>query len=59
MSVLIPATASTALNERAALVLEFARVLYVNGETTGQVLAEAAKLGNTLGLRVSAIARWG
>ena len=57
-SVLSPAM-STTLNERSNLVLEFARVLYVNGQTTGQVCAAAERLGNILGLRVTAMARWG
>ncbi|MGZ5139993.1 MAG: hypothetical protein ACXWCX_19530 [Burkholderiales bacterium] len=58
MSVLSPSTPTT-LNERSNLVLDFARVLYVNGQTTDQVFAAAARLGNILGVRLSTMARWG
>src|SRR5262245_27544822 len=45
--------------ERARLVLAFARVLYVNGQSTHQILAVSARLGAALGLCVTIIPRWG
>src|SRR5262245_30097392 len=45
--------------ERAELVLSFARVLYVNGESTGETIAAAERLGNSLNLDASIQARWG
>ncbi len=47
------------LEERADLVLAFARVLYVNGQSTDRTLAPAERLGRTLGLRAKLIPRWG
>ena len=47
------------LEERSDLVLAFARVLYVNGQSTDQTLAAAAQLGDTLGLRARILPRWG
>ncbi|HWY08404.1 MAG TPA: threonine/serine exporter family protein [Candidatus Acidoferrales bacterium] len=47
------------LEERSDLVLAFARVLYVNGESTDQTLAGAERVGNTLGLRAMIVPRWG
>jgi len=47
------------LEERASLVLAFARVLYVNGQATDQTLAAAEHLGGTLGLRAIIMPRWG
>ena len=47
------------LEERSDLVLAFARVLYVNGQSTDQTLAAAAQLGETLGLRAKILPRWG
>jgi uncharacterized membrane protein YjjP (DUF1212 family) len=47
------------LAERSDLVLAFARVLYVNGESTDQTLAAAERLGGTLGLRAKIMPRWG
>jgi len=41
------------------LVLAFARVLHVNGESTDDTLAAAERLSNRLGLRVRIIPRWG
>jgi hypothetical protein len=46
------------LEERSDLVLAFARVLYVNGQSTDQTLAAAAQLGDTLGLRAKILPRW-
>ena len=45
--------------ERARLVLDFARVLYVNGQATEQTVAAAERLGHTLGLQATIIPRWG
>src|SRR5580658_2415924 len=47
------------LEERSDLVLAFARVLYVNGQSTDQTLDAAKRLSNTLGLRAKILARWG
>src|SRR6266851_32655 len=41
------------------LVLAFARVLHVNGESTDDTLAAAERLSNRLDLRVRIIPRWG
>src|SRR5262249_26222427 len=51
--------ADMTLEERSDLVLAFARVLYVNGQSTDETLAAAERLGDTLGLRVQIMARWG
>jgi uncharacterized membrane protein YjjP (DUF1212 family) len=45
--------------ERADLVLDFARVLYVNGQTTEQTVSAAEHLGRALGLHVTIMPRWG
>jgi uncharacterized membrane protein YjjP (DUF1212 family) len=45
--------------ERANLVLAFARVLFVNGQSTEQTVAVAERLGNGLGLRAKILPRWG
>src|SRR5262245_28692063 len=47
------------LAKRARLVLAFARVLYVNGQATDEILAAVARLGVALRLRVTIIPRWG
>lgn len=47
------------LQERADLILAFARVLYVNGQSTDQILAAVARLGDALGLRAALTPRWG
>jgi uncharacterized membrane protein YjjP (DUF1212 family) len=47
------------LEERSHLVLDFARVLYVNGQATDQMVAAVERLGRTLGLHVSIVPRWG
>src|SRR5262245_16310425 len=44
---------------RAELVLGFARVLFVNGESTDETMAAAKRLGNSLDLDASIQARWG
>jgi uncharacterized membrane protein YjjP (DUF1212 family) len=45
--------------ERAKLVLAFARVLFVNGQSTEQTVAVAERLGDRLGLRAKILPRWG
>jgi len=45
--------------ERAELVLSFARVLYVNGESTHETMVAAERLGSSLDLDASIQARWG
>jgi uncharacterized membrane protein YjjP (DUF1212 family) len=47
------------LEDRADLVLAAAQVLFVNGQSTDQVLASAERLGRTLGLRAEIMPRWG
>jgi uncharacterized membrane protein YjjP (DUF1212 family) len=47
------------LEDRADLVLAVARVQYVNGQSTDQVLASAERFGHTLGLRAEIMPRWG
>jgi len=47
------------LEERADLVLAYARVLYVNGQSTDQTLTSAERLGRALGLRAKLVPRWG
>ena len=41
------------------VVLGFARVLFINGESTQQTLDAAERLGNCLGFRVRTLPRWG
>jgi uncharacterized membrane protein YjjP (DUF1212 family) len=45
--------------DRAELVLAAARVQFVNGQSTDQVLASSERLGHTLGLRAEIMPRWG
>jgi uncharacterized membrane protein YjjP (DUF1212 family) len=47
------------LQDRAELVLSFAQVLHVNGESTEETVAAAEWLGKTLGLQSRLIPRWG
>src|SRR5215813_13835126 len=47
------------LQERSDLVLTFARLLYVNGQSTYDTLRSAERLSSYLGLRVSILLRWG
>jgi hypothetical protein len=47
------------LEERSDLILAFAQLLFANGQSTDQTLAAASKLGDTLGLRVGILPRWG
>jgi uncharacterized membrane protein YjjB (DUF3815 family) len=45
--------------ERAKLVLSFARLLYVNGESTDETMVAAERLGSSLDLDARIQARWG
>jgi uncharacterized membrane protein YjjP (DUF1212 family) len=45
--------------DRAEVVLSFAQVLHVNGQSTEETVAAAERLGNTLGLSVGIFPRWG
>jgi uncharacterized membrane protein YjjP (DUF1212 family) len=47
------------LQERSDLVLAFARLLYVNGQSTDDTLTAAERLCRNLGLRATIIPRWG
>src|SRR2546428_2555684 len=47
------------LQERSDLVLTFARVLRVNGQSTDETMAAAERLSNDLDLHATIIARWG
>src|ERR1700760_2922467 len=47
------------LEQRSDLVLALARVLYVNGQATDQIIDAAARLGSALGMRVHLAPRWG
>src|SRR3984957_10207278 len=47
------------LEERSNLVLALAGVLYANGQSTDQTLAEANQFGRSLGLCAEIIPRWG
>src|SRR5262245_29278472 len=47
------------LHERTNLILTFARVLHVNGQSTDETLAACEQLGSSLGLRAKIIPAWG
>src|SRR5262249_62182638 len=47
------------LQERAELMLGFARTLYVNGQSTDETVVAAERLGQVLDLRAWIIPRWG
>ena len=47
------------LEERCNVVLAFARVLFVNGQSTDETVAAAERFGDTLGLRAKIMPRWG
>jgi uncharacterized membrane protein YjjP (DUF1212 family) len=47
------------LEDRADLVLAAARVQYINGQSTDQVLLSAERFGHILGLRAEVMPRWG
>jgi uncharacterized membrane protein YjjP (DUF1212 family) len=46
-------------DERSELSLAFARVLYVNGQATDQVVAAIRRLGAALGINAELLPRWG
>ena len=45
--------------ERSNLILAFARVLYINGESTHQTLGAGERLSNCLGFRATIFPHWG
>ena len=45
--------------ERSNLILAFARVLFINGESTHQTLGAVQRVSNCLGLRATIFPRWG
>src|SRR5215469_11219118 len=45
--------------ERSNLILAFARVLHINGESTHQTLGAGERLSNCLGFRATIFPRWG
>ena len=47
------------LQEQSDLVLAFAQVLHVNGESTDATIAATGQLSDSLGLRTTIIPRWG
>src|SRR5882724_4272217 len=47
------------LVERSDLVLTFARVLHLNGQSTDETVAAAERLSKSLGLRATIVPRWG
>jgi uncharacterized membrane protein YjjP (DUF1212 family) len=51
--------ASMTREERSSLILAFARLLYVNGESTHQTLRAAERVSNCLGFRATIFAHWG
>jgi uncharacterized membrane protein YjjP (DUF1212 family) len=52
-------TDAMTFEDRADLVLAAARIQYVNGQSTDQVLASAEPFGQSLGMRAEIIPRWG
>jgi uncharacterized membrane protein YjjB (DUF3815 family) len=44
---------------RLALIFDFARTLFVNGEATDQTVASIRRLSDSLGLRAEVLPRWG
>jgi uncharacterized membrane protein YjjP (DUF1212 family) len=61
-----PATVKPPLSEtdmtreqRLSLILEFARVLFINGESTQMTLGAAERLSNCLGFRATVFPHWG
>src|SRR3979411_1720292 len=55
----IGAIAARSILERSNLVLSFARVLHVNGQSTHETVAARERLSNSLGLRATIIPGWG
>ena len=58
-STLVTRGGDMGLEERSDLIITFARVLYVNGESTEKTLAAARRLSEILSLRSVIRARWG
>ena len=54
----IDAVMTRSIPERSDLVLAFARVLQVNGQSTHETLAAAARLSKSIGLEASLIPHW-
>src|SRR5581483_3332715 len=54
-----PIRASLPRKECSNLILTFARVLYVNGESTQQTLNAAERISNCLGFRATVFPHWG
>jgi uncharacterized membrane protein YjjP (DUF1212 family) len=55
----MPASDTMDLQDRSDLVLDFAQVLHVNGQSTDETVAASKRLGNALGMSVSILPRWG
>lgn len=49
----------SALEQQAKMILAFAKVLFVNGQTTTQVIRETKRIAHKLDLQVLLIPRWG
>ena len=47
------------IEERSELSLAFAKVLYVNGQATDQVIGAIRRLGSKLGIKAELLPRWG
>jgi len=47
------------LEERSGLVLDLAKILFVNGQSTDQTLAAVDRFSHVLGLEVTLLPRWG
>jgi uncharacterized membrane protein YjjP (DUF1212 family) len=47
------------LQERSNLILDFAKVLFANGQATDQIIDATERLGRGVGLRARIIPRWG
>jgi uncharacterized membrane protein YjjP (DUF1212 family) len=47
------------LQERSNLILDFAKVLFANGQATDQTISATERVGRGLGLRVRIFPRWG
>ncbi|MGY8668728.1 threonine/serine exporter family protein [Bradyrhizobium sp. UFLA05-109] len=45
--------------EQSKLILAFAKVLFVNGQTTDQIISVVRRLGNKLGIDAELLPRWG
>lgn len=54
-----PGRTPMTLQARSDLILEFARVLHVNGQSTDETVVAAEQLGDSLGLSIRLIPRWG